>query len=357
MDAIRAVASIAVVASHARDLVVRDYDGQLVWSPFYLVTGFGRQAVIVFFVISGFWIGKAVLEGATDQHFWRKYLTNRFSRLYIVLIPALCLGGLLDLLGYSFLDLPIYTQSDAHSLQDVSVSDLTIRNFVGNALFVQLIFVPIFGTNGPLWSLAYEFWFYVWFPAILAIFWRRLSIFALSLGLMLHAPELIPYFIIWLLGVGVYLCNRVLAKPDAFASNQFQKMSVMFAAMGLFTASVLVSTIGETYLTELAVAASFSLLLLSLLRLDRRLWSPPEWLARLGSRSSFSIYIIHFPIIVFVLGMTRAERLPIDAVSATWTGILTVVGVVGGGVFSVFTEAHTKRLQGMINRQFKRREK
>ena len=30
----------------------------------------------------------------------------------------------------------------------------------------------VFGSNGPLWSLAFEFWYYLWFPA-LWLLWRR----------------------------------------------------------------------------------------------------------------------------------------------------------------------------------------
>jgi hypothetical protein len=33
--------------------------------------------------------------------------------------------------------------------------------FLGNFAFLQTICVPIFGTNGPMWSLANEFWYYI----------------------------------------------------------------------------------------------------------------------------------------------------------------------------------------------------
>lgn len=356
MDAIRAVAAIAVVVSHARDLVVRDYDGQLVWSPFYLVTGFGRQAVIVFFVISGFWIGKAVLDGASRGDFWRTYLINRFTRLYIVLIPALLLGGLLDYIGHSQMELPIYVSSDAHSMKDVSVSSLTIPNFFGNAAYLQTIFVPVFGTNGPLWSLAYEFWFYIWFPAVVLLLLRRGSLALLALLLAYQTPGLMAYFGIWLLGVAVFALNRALEKRGEVNATSMQRSLVLIASLGLLGASLLASTVYGSYLGEVVLALSFSIVLIVLLRLDGILWSPPLWLARIGSKSSFSIYIIHFPVLVLALGLTQVERLPIDAVSATWVALLTVFAVTVGIVFSVATEAHTKRLQGAIHRKFKRRE-
>lgn len=357
MDATRAIAAIAVVASHARDLVVSDYQGQIAWSGFYLLTGLGRQAVIVFFVISGFWIGKSVLEGAANSHFWRDYLINRLSRLYIVLIPALCLGGLLDAVGHHQLGLPVYTFSEAHSMRDVSVASLTVPNFFGNALYLQSILVPVFGTNGPLWSLAYEFWFYIWFPALFLLRSRRFSILLISLALVWFAPMLAAYFAIWLIGVAVFFLNRVLDKPAANRTAALATLPALVVAVILFALGVAGSSIDGSYLAEFALALSFGLLLLLLLRLDVRLWSPPGWLARFGSRSSFSVYIVHFPILVLAFGLARADRLQIGAVSASWVVLLTGFAVAGGWAFSLLTEAHTKRLQKYIYGQFTPREK
>jgi peptidoglycan/LPS O-acetylase OafA/YrhL len=33
----------------------------------------------------------------------------------------------------------------------------TVPVFLGNFLFLQSIVSPVFGSNGPLWSLSYEF--------------------------------------------------------------------------------------------------------------------------------------------------------------------------------------------------------
>lgn len=356
MDATRAVAAIAVVASHARDLVLSDFNGQAAWSGFYLLTGLGRQAVIIFFVISGFWIAKSVLEGAANSHFWRDYLVSRLSRLYIVLIPALCLGGLVDYIGHHQLGLPIYTLSDANSLQEGSIDSISLRNFFGNAFYLQRIFFPVFGTNGPLWSLAYEFWFYIWFPALFLILFRRFSILLISLALAFFAPALIAYFAIWLIGVSVFVLNRALEQSATIKTSSLATMPALFVAMIIFVLCVLISAVDGSYFSEFALALSFGFLLILMLRLDYMMFSPPAWLARFGSRSSFSVYIIHFPILVFGFGLARSERLQVGAVSTTWVVILTMFAVASGWVFSLFTEAHTKRLQEFISKQFKSRE-
>ena len=66
----------------------------------YLVSGLGHQWVIVFFVLSGYLVGGSVLRSVrTGSWSWRAYLLARLSRLYVVLLPALLLGGALDWLG------------------------------------------------------------------------------------------------------------------------------------------------------------------------------------------------------------------------------------------------------------------
>lgn len=49
----------------------------------------GHEAVMVFFVLSGFFIGTSVLESFRERRWsWRAYLINRLTRLQLVLVPA-----------------------------------------------------------------------------------------------------------------------------------------------------------------------------------------------------------------------------------------------------------------------------
>src|SRR4029453_13195613 len=45
-------------------------------------------------------------------------------------------------------------------------STLTVATALGNAAFLQHAWVPALGTDTPLWSLAYEFWYYALFPCL-----------------------------------------------------------------------------------------------------------------------------------------------------------------------------------------------
>src|SRR5579862_8276173 len=68
LDAIRAIAASAVLWDHIRGLFFVDFpelrNPSLPLKTLYFVTGFGRLAVIVFFVLSGFLISSAILKRA-----------------------------------------------------------------------------------------------------------------------------------------------------------------------------------------------------------------------------------------------------------------------------------------------------
>ncbi|WP_144095618.1 hypothetical protein [Croceicoccus sediminis] len=84
-----------MVLNHARELLIVDAAEagnrlSLIDKAVYLVSGLGHEAVMVFFVLSGFWITRAVDRRKDDKVFWRPYLTDRLSRLMIVLLQTCC---------------------------------------------------------------------------------------------------------------------------------------------------------------------------------------------------------------------------------------------------------------------------
>jgi peptidoglycan/LPS O-acetylase OafA/YrhL len=187
----------------------------------YFFAGFGHQAVIVFFVLSGFLISSTVIRShVLGKWSWRDYAINRATRLYVVLVPGLLFGFFWDRLGsWLFAVKGIY----AHSLTDlgaaVPLKNLTLGTFLGNLLFLQTILCETFGSNGPLWSLANEFWYYVLFPVALGagLAWTRrrfqaailLTCLAILIGIFVGRSILIG-FLIWLAGCGlVFLYSRV----------------------------------------------------------------------------------------------------------------------------------------------------
>jgi peptidoglycan/LPS O-acetylase OafA/YrhL len=128
------------------------------------LSGFGSQAVTVFFVLSGYLVGGRVLEQILDEKkvSLRKYAVDRITRIYVVLLPTIAVIGILDLIGSRLID-----NDNLYSHYELS-KHLTFGTLLGTLLNLQGIFTDFFGTNGPLATLATEFWYYVIFPLLVS---------------------------------------------------------------------------------------------------------------------------------------------------------------------------------------------
>ncbi len=346
-DFCRAAAATLVTISHARDVLMIDYPGRRSWLPFYAFTGFGHSGVIVFFVLSGFWISRAVLRRIDDASFWLPYVIDRLSRLGIVLVPALMLGGLLDTAGTVWLHLPLYQGlTGAHSLTEHVATTLTLPVLLGNLAFLQTIAVPPWGSNGPLWSLAFEFWYYLWFPAIaLLVHRRRLSLTLLALLIGVANPAIYWGFASWL--VGWLLLLRV----EAATTGPIHRLWALLAA-GLFAASLLsTATIRQSW-TDFPLAISFGLLLLSLVKTALPFPQVLAPAAVYGRKASFSLYAIHFPIVALAGGwITARERLAPSPVAFLLVLAVTIFCLVAGWLFAQGSEALTPRLRNWLRQR------
>lgn len=348
MDLARTAAAVIVAISHARDVVMADYNGNPFYAPFYAATGFGHSGVVVFFVLSGFWISRAVLGRIDGPHFWRDYLIDRLSRLLIVLVPALLLGGLLDWLGAVHLALPLYGgASGSHSIVSPVIDQLGWKVLAGNLAFLQTIAVPTWGSNGPLWSLAYEFWFYIWFPALaLLLIRRRFSMALASLVVAWFNPAIALGFMAWLTGYALLKLEPTIPEKPAPRWRTA-------AATLLFLALLLLSGLRSGSLTDFFLAAAFAGLLYAL-RAGQIGF--PRWLepvAHYGRSSSYSLYVVHFPLLALAGSLASGGiRMAPTPVSVAIVLALTLVCVGAGWAFSELTERNTATLRAWLRGRF-----
>ena len=304
LDFFRWVSALLVLFSHARAFYFPPYPELsapgLFDRLFYLVTGMGHQAVMVFFVMSGYLIGMHVIEAMRRQKFHRRdYLSKRIARIYPVLLIALVLGALVDLTGLSLMGASaVYTVEPGAPVGVVNylIEDrLSLGTFVGNVFLLNGIVCPSLGSNGPLWSLSMEWFYYLIFPCLCVAIagwshrgWLRnvgwLLIFALFS--LLLPVEYYPYFVIWLAGILVgYVRLPIWA-------------SLPFGA--LFVHSLFWSRIGgwPQLWEDYYIALMFVLLLCSLSRCRGAL--PFTRLHRWMAGFSYSLYVLHFPLLVFI---------------------------------------------------------
>ncbi len=350
MDAMRCVLAVSVAFAHAWYLLIEDHRGQasLTASIGYFLAGYAHASVILFFVLSGYWIARSVDGRIAKGWYWPSYLTDRLTRLLVVLLPALAIGGALDAIGLYVLESSTHTGATHTYVLRRSVADaLGWRVFIGNILFLQDILVAPFGTNGPLWSLAYEFWFYIWFPAII-VSWRkrRPSPFLLAMGLAWIEPHMLIGFGCWLCGAALHWATR--RGKGADRRPPLNRMWVGVASVVLMAMLIIVRTVGLTYL-ELALAAAFALFLYTLLRVGL---SPPRWiepLAAYGARASFSLYALHFPVLAFAAALLMGtDRLPPTVTNVVLVVLTLAWAVLVCGIFARYTEHYTGKVRRLF---------
>ncbi|NOU03776.1 MAG: acyltransferase [Novosphingobium sp.] len=356
IDAMRFIAAALVVMEHARDLLfvtLREAGGvSPVWQAFYFLTGFGSEAVIAFFVISGFWITAAVERRFGAPDFWRGYLIDRLSRLLIVMVPALAVGAVLDLAAIHLLASPYALgTSGAMTLQTPVTDRLGLGVLLGNLVFLQDLVVPTFGSNGPLWSLANEFWYYLWFPSLLlALRSRRFGLGLLTLSVGLLSGELVKGFGVWLMGSALFYLDRRIRGASGTGKGQAVGLIGLCVAIAVMAAVYGGSRLGWGGLGHSFVLGSaFALVLWAVLRLDPAL---PVWLrsmATYGARASFSLYAAHFPFLLLVVSLLppAARTQPDGPRALLWIAVLALT-LGWGWLFARVTEARTGALRGWI---------
>jgi len=312
LDLIRGVSALAVMLGHIRGLFFVDFpylaNKSIANRLLYAVTGFGHQAVMIFFVLSGYFIGMSVLDSVSAERWsWRVYLVNRLTRLQLVLFPALILGALWDQIGMRIPQAASFYYGGLYKYYLPSVAlRSTVPIFFGNLFFLQSVITPVFGSNGPLWSLSYEFWYYILFPAMaLAGFaWpgirNRLLYAALAATLLWFVgPQIGLYFLIWLAGV---LAGHLRRSTDV-ESRGLQSMMSIAAGLIFFFALAWGRThrFSSDVLTDYAIGLCFALWLFALIHGSRQGVSAfYAHAAKKLSGFSYTLYLTHFPALLLL---------------------------------------------------------
>jgi peptidoglycan/LPS O-acetylase OafA/YrhL len=366
LDVIRTVAAWAVMWGHLRTLFFVDFRhlARANWlvGAIYFFTGFGHQAVMVFFVLSGFLISRTVFRAHISGTWsWLEYIINRSTRLYVVLIPGLLLGLLWDAVGSSLF---AFTGLYTHALTDlgpsVAVNNLTAANFFGNFFFLQTIACPTFGSNAPLWSLANEFWYYALFPMALSTgiaCARRTMQVAIPLGLaaiclaVFLGPDKLTGFLIWMSG-----CALVLAygRFPLQARNRLFPYLITFSLVLCGSLASARTSFTGTLGSDLAVGIAFTLFLFGVLQLELGAGSPRfiHAASRLAG-FSYSLYVLHFPLLLFLRAwIAPLQRWRPDGVHLLYGGLIGVVVLVFSWTVSLFTEKKTDVARQWVRKQF-----
>jgi peptidoglycan/LPS O-acetylase OafA/YrhL len=357
---LRGLAAIEVAAGHLRAEMfpgLREVAAPtLGYQALAFATGFAHQAVIVFFVISGWLVGGSLLNKYGQPGALGGYAVDRISRLWTVLLPTFLVMLLIGL----------FTGELRPGAIDFSGSnDFSATTLAGNLFGLQTVSMAQFGGNYPLWSLANETWYYLMFPLLVASFGsasglRRIASGVLLFGIAVALPYPITlYFLIWLLGA---VFSRV--KVDAGPAVRVTLLA-LFATVG-----VLARLMGSnddisqaTFLQDLVFGLACMVFLSSM----QVKTNPASWpLARLRciadffAEFSFTLYVLHVPLIklmrhvlVTLFGSDRlTPGVTLDyIVYGGMLGTLLTVSFISYLAFESHTPAVRRWIKGMLKPQ------
>lgn len=148
LDLLRGIAALVVFLGHVRGSCFVEFGALppeqqgVLAKMLFGITRTGHEAVIVFFVLSGFLVGGQVINRVREGRFTiAAYVLDRTTRIFIPLIPACLFTVALSWLVFG---------------QEPSWSQ-TLLNMWG----LNGVLAATLPGDAPLWTLAYEIWFYI----------------------------------------------------------------------------------------------------------------------------------------------------------------------------------------------------
>jgi peptidoglycan/LPS O-acetylase OafA/YrhL len=315
LDMLRGILAVYVLLGHCRWLL---WTGHASWmaaphsrwlEPVVYASAslrYGREAVMIFFVLSGFFIhlrvaeNAAALSGFSAAAFYRR----RAHRLLAPYAFALVVTMALDAIGR------IWFPALYHAATGDALTDGVFRRsgYSAASVIPALVALPSsggydFGSNGPLWSIAFEVIYYALYPAWLAL--RRVSAVAAylavpAISVMLIVTRVYGFPVAVLSFYPVWLTGAALAEFLTRASSGVSRAVVMvlfMAGCGLglyvFGNPGLLTLIAAVLYGGAAVWLCATMKPESVERLPVRLFE------YLGLRS-YSIYIVHLPLVALM---------------------------------------------------------
>jgi peptidoglycan/LPS O-acetylase OafA/YrhL len=307
-DGVRGLAALFVVVNH---VFLRAFPGYPVnrapfWAGWFI---YGRFAVVVFIVLSGFSLGLV-----PARHGWRLDGVSRFARRRARRILPAYWAALAFSLAVAWLIVP-QPGHGVPTAQSVVVNGLLVQNIVG---------AP--SPNAAVWSMAVEAQLYVAFPLLLLMV-RRLGgivmvatvtavvaavgvfgphVSRLDTFVIQSAPDLAALFALGVLTAGIVGASR--------ARRSWPWAWLAFAAAAPVLATICwkgsVWTLDRLFWVDLALGPAVACLLAGLATghpapLLRLLDARP--IRNLGA-SSYSLYLTHGPIVVVVYEKIVAGR-------------------------------------------------
>jgi peptidoglycan/LPS O-acetylase OafA/YrhL len=290
LDLMRGLAALTVLLVHVRSVsfvefaaLPADQKTTLIAILFGLTRSTrAQEAVLIFFVLSGFLVGGQLLSRVKKGTFdLATYFIARCSRIFLPLIPACIFTALISLFVFD---------------QQVSAI-LLLANMTG----LNGVIAPTLVLNFPLWSLAYEIWFYVVGGAIAYMAAKGTSIAAtiiLATSAVIFSILAASFLLYWAFGALMVMLLRTKFKEVLFAGG------ISLLAIGAVLHELSIPSKSLLNVAYIPIEASHALICLGVsfsvpFLCSQAVEKALAWLiapARALAAFSYTLYLTHYPI-------------------------------------------------------------
>ncbi len=293
----------------------------------------GNLGVVIFFILSGFLICFSALNkrSKNPQYGFRLFFVDRFFRIFVPYIPCLILIVVLD---YSLLALSKPNEySDFFTLKHFLANLFMLQQhpvglFADKALGMEYLKLSTFGSGRPLWTVAIEWWVYLLFGWLVlkATFFNKHPLKFVAVLLFVGS---FPMFnmvagtgegmsLVWFAAAGfAYLYHKTNdpAEPKALLSKTLARGNWVFMATALMLSILLLRMAWVSFIQTgfkwnpypfydfnfaFILLAGFALIFIWL---GSQQDGPRNSTARFFSDYSYSLYLIHYPVLNFLIAM------------------------------------------------------
>lgn len=304
----------------------------------------GYQAVMIFFVLSGYFISSSVIKSISENRWrWSDYFLKRVIRLWIVLLPCLILTF-------------FWAQIQFSLFGETKITNyLNLKIFIGNLFFLQGILVPEYGLNGPLWSLSYEFWYYIMFPCLVLLFYTPKKGMKIFYGLIIIfisifvGLKITKYFLVWLLGAIIPF-----VKPRKFKKKILNNLILLFSTI-LVLASMKAYVLFKNYpdlqiIPDLCIGVTFSFMVYFIVSLFN--YNTGQNKANIPKHLdafSYTLYLTHFPLAHLILTWRASTLWTFTGIEALIIKVVIMVSVIlFAWLIALLTEKQTEKVRRVI---------
>jgi len=266
---------------------------------------------MIFFVLSGFLIYLSIannIKNSPSQRFdMKRYAISRLSRLYPPLLVSLIICAVIYFL-LDYLNLNDAAEFSTGKEVYLARNQLTANfaDMMGSLFFVNTIFdsVKTPSINGPLWSLAHEFWYYVVAALVVASYrTKKYVILLIAVGFFLYKNQF------WLYGLAVWTGGAYSAW--SYYNRRLlivRRLNTVLAVIAGSTWAYMLAYASDDYFFNNRQKFMFGIFLATLLpiflnsknMLQRFSLNKLYRIVCSVSSYSYTLYLIHFPILLLI---------------------------------------------------------